>query len=180
MAHQLALTTGMSPHRNLRLLTRYTAWANGRLFDALEQLPPGEVTAPRATPFGNMLRTLNHANVVDQIWQAHLEGRPHGFSARNTDATPTLAELRAGQDRLDAWYIGYADTLGDSAHDEVVQFRFVDGGEGAMRRGDMLLHIVNHKTFHRGYVADMMYQVPARPPSMDLPVFLRDAAPDLN
>jgi uncharacterized damage-inducible protein DinB len=61
-----------------------------------------------------------------------------------------------------------------------VHFTFVDGGEGAMTRGDMLLHTVNHKTFHRGYVADMMYQVPARPPSMDLPVFLRDAAPNLN
>ena len=70
----------MQDHRSLRLLTRYTAWANDRLFAALDQLPPGEVTAPRATSFGNMLRTLNHAYVVDLIWQAHLQGRPHGFT----------------------------------------------------------------------------------------------------
>lgn len=171
---------GMQDSRNLRMLARYTAWANDRLFTALEQLPPGELTAPRATSFGNMLRTLNHACVVDQIWQAHLQGRPHGFTSRNTDATPTLAQLRERQQALDDWYILYADGLTGDMQSEVVHFRFVDGGEGAMARGDMLLHVINHKTFHRGYVADMMYQVPARPPGMDLPVFLRDAAPGLN
>lgn len=162
------------------MLTRYTAWANDRLFTALDQLPPGEMTAPRATSFGSMLRTLNHAYVVDLIWQAHLQGRPHGFTSRNTDTTPTLAQLREQQQALDDWYILYADGLTGDMPSETVHFKFVDGGEGVMTRGDMLLHIVNHKTFHRGYVADMMYQVPAKPPSMDLPVFLRDAAPDLN
>ncbi|WP_431099382.1 DinB family protein [Polaromonas aquatica] len=170
----------MQDTRNIRMLTRYTAWANDRLLKALGQLPPGEVTAPRATSFGNMIRTLNHAYVVDLIWQAHLEGRPHGFTSRNTDATPTLAQLQEQQQGLDGWYIRYADGLTAPTQSEIVHFNFVDGGKGAMTRGDMLLHIVNHKTFHRGYVADMMYQVPARPPSMDLPVFLRDAAPDLS
>jgi uncharacterized damage-inducible protein DinB len=180
MARRRTLRTGMQDHRSLRMLTRYTAWANDRLFEALHQLPPAEVTAPRATSFGNMIRTLSHAHVVDLIWQAHLEGRQHGFTSRNTESTPTLAQLQEQQQALDGWYIRYADGLTGDLQRQIVHFRFVDGGEGAMTRGDMLLHIVNHKTFHRGYVADMMYQVPARPPSMDLPVFLRDAAPDLD
>jgi uncharacterized damage-inducible protein DinB len=45
-----------------------------------------------------------------------------------------------------------------------------------MTRGDILLHVVNHKTYHRGWVADMFFQETARPPAMDLPVFLREAA----
>ncbi len=44
----------------------------------------------------------------------------------------------------------------------------------------MLLHIANHKTYHRGYVADMLYESGLRPPTMDLPVFLRDAPPALH
>jgi uncharacterized damage-inducible protein DinB len=166
----------MSAVRNIRMLTRYTAWANDRLFEALARLPEEEVTAKRVTGFGNMVHTLNHAYVVDQIWQAHLERRPHGFKARNTEAHPPLAELRRAQRALDEWYIRYADSLSEAMHDEVVDFTFVDGGPGAMTRGDILLHVVNHKTYHRGYVADMIYQVPARPPTMDLPVFLRDVA----
>jgi len=164
----------MSALRNIRMLTRYTAWANARLFDALAGLPEGEPAAKRATGFGNMLHTLNHAYVIDRIWQAHLEGRVHGFKARNTDTHPPLAELRAAQRRLDEWYMSYADALCEQTHDEIVRFTFVGGGAGAMSRGDILLHVVNHKTYHRGYVADMLYQVPARPPTMDLPVFLRD------
>lgn len=165
--------------RNIRMLTRYSAWANARIFAALADLPAGDATAHRATGFGNMVNTLNHSYVVDLIWQAHLEGRPHGFTARITETEPALEELRQSQAQLDDWYIRYADALTHAMHDEVVHFTFVDGGAGDMTRGDMLLHIVNHKTYHRGVVADMLYQASSRPPTMDLPVFLRDVAPEL-
>lgn len=160
--------------RKLRMLTRYTAWANARLYAAVAGLPQDALTARRATGAGSLLGTLGHAWVVDQIWQAHLEGRPHGYTSRNTKTEPTLAALRAGQAALDAWYVAYADGLDAVAHDQVVSFAFVDGGAGAMERGDILLHVVNHKTYHRGYVAEMLYQAGHRPPVMDLPVFLRD------
>jgi uncharacterized damage-inducible protein DinB len=169
----------MSITRHVRLLTRYNAWANTRIFDALAALPSGQATAPRTTGFGTMVNTLNHAHVVDLIWQAHLQGRPHGFTSRTTETEPTLAALQEAQARVDQWYIAYADGLSAEGHSEVVPFRFVDGGAGAMTRGDMLLHVVNHKTYHRGYVADMLYQAGSRPPVMDLPVFLRDAPPNL-
>jgi uncharacterized damage-inducible protein DinB len=137
-------------------------------------LPAGAELAKRPTLFGNMLRTLNHSHVVDRIWMAHLEGRPHGYTALNTEDTPALAELRSAQAAQDQWFVAYAGRLTAAASDEVVQFRFVDGGAGAMTRGDMLLHVVNHKTYHRGWVADMFFQDKARPPQMDLPVYLRE------
>lgn len=39
---------------------------------------------------------------------------------------------------------------------------FVGGGEGAMSRMEILHHIVNHTTYHRGFVSDMLYQIPVR------------------
>jgi uncharacterized damage-inducible protein DinB len=75
---------------------------------------------------------------------------------------------------LDRWYIACADGLDATRLAEEIDFRFVDGGAGRMSRGDMLLHVINHKTYHRGYVADMLYQAGLKPPVMDLPVFLRD------
>ncbi len=162
--------------RHIRLLLRYNAWANARLFATLAALPPGQATTRLATGFGTMVNTLNHAHVVDQIWQGHLLGRPHGFTARITESEPPLAQLSQAQQAMDQWYIDYAEGLSAALHDEVLHFSFVDGGPGAMSRGDMLLHVVNHKTYHRGYVADMLYQLGAKPPVMDLPVFLRDAA----
>lgn len=167
----------MSPTHDLRMLLRYNAWANERLFAALAALPAQDVHEPMVPGVGSMVRALNHALVVDQIWQGHLEGRPHGFSSRNTEREPSLRELRASQSRLDQWYIAYADALSVADHDEQVSFSFVDGGAGCLRRADILLHVVNHKTYHRGNVAVVLYQLGGKPPVMDLPVFLRDAPP---
>ncbi len=167
----------MSLTRNIRMLTRYSAWANARLFARLAELPAEEVTVKRATGFGNIVNTLSHAYVVDLIWQAHLQGRSHGFTSRNSETEPSLQELCKAQTKIAQWYVSYADELSDEAHNQTVHFKFVDGGSGALTRGDMLLHTVNHKTYHRGYVADLLYQAGSKPPVMDLPVFLRDAVP---
>lgn len=160
--------------RTLRMLTRYTAWANARLFEALAALPAGMATARCNHGQHSMVGILGHAWVVDRIWQAHLQGRAHGYRSRQPEVEPVLAQLQQEQAALDQWYIACADGLAEAAHDEVVNFHFVDGGAGAMTRGDILLHVVNHKTYHRGYVADMLYQAGSRPPVMDLPVYLRD------
>ena len=156
------------------MLTRYNAWANQVIFDAVAALPEGEATKPRQSLFKNMVHMLNHNYVIDRIFQAHLEGRGHGYGARNTADHPPLDELWRAQQEIDAWYIAWSDALTDAALAETARFTFVGGGEGAMTRGEILLHIVNHTSYHRGFVAEMFYQVPARPPTTDLPVFLRD------
>ena len=157
-----------------RTLTRYNAWANQLLFAAVAALPEGEAVKPRRSVFRNMVHTLNHNYVIDRIFQAHLEGRSHAYSARNTPDHPPLAELWRAQEDLDHWYIDWSDRIADAALGEKVKFTFVGGGEGAMTRGEMLQHLVNHTSYHRGFVAQMMYEVPARPPTTDLTVFLRD------
>lgn len=60
--------------------------------------------------------------------------------------------------------------------DETVRFRFIGGERGAMTRGDIMLHVVNHATYHRGWIAEMFFQVPARNPTTDLPVYLSHLA----
>ena len=45
----------------------------------------------------------------------------------------------------------------------------------ALSAVEIVLHAVNHGTYHRGNVAAMLYQIGRTPPTTDLPVFLRDA-----
>ena len=164
----------MTTLTDCRMLTRYKAWADRLIYDGVAALPEGEATKPRQSVFKSLLHTLNHVYVIDRIFQAHLEGRKHGYAARNTEIHPPLAELRRVQQAMDAWYVSYGDGLTDAALAENIAFEFVGGGQGLMTRGEILLHIVNHTTYHRGFVADFFYQVPARPPTTDLTVFLRD------
>lgn len=160
-----------------RMLTRYTAWSNKLMFDAVAALPAGEAEKPHASPFQSMVHTLNHIYVIDRIWQAHLEGRDHGYAARNTRDHPPLAELWRLQQEIDAWYVAWADAQNDAGLAETVKYTLIGGTPGAMTRGEILLHVAMHTNYHRGYVADMIYTVPGcRPPTMDLPVYMREAA----
>ena len=157
-----------------RMLARYNAWANQLVFDAIAALPEGEAAKERKSLFRNMVHTLNHNYVIDRIWQAHLEGREHGYEGRNTQDHPPLAELWRAQQGIDRWYVDWSDALSDAALAEKVGFTLIGGNRGVMTRGEILLHVVNHTSYHRGFVADLFYQVPARPPTTDLPVFLRE------
>jgi uncharacterized damage-inducible protein DinB len=168
----------MTTSRTARRLTRYNAWANKEIFDAVAALPGDEATRPRASLFKNMVHTLNHNYVIDRIWQAHLERREHGYTARNTPDHPQLAELWRLQQEIDRWYIDWSDRQSDAGLEEEVAFTLIGGNRGVMTRGEILLHVVNHTSYHRGFVADLFYQVPARPPTTDLPVFLREQTVD--
>ena len=169
----------MSTVRNIKVLTRYTQWANKLLYAALQQVPVELLYEARPGRPRGLVGTLGHAYVVDLIWRAHLKGTLHGFKSRNLDEPMSLEALAAAQSRADEWYVSYADAQTCSTLDEIVNFKFVDGGAGALSRGDILLHIVNHKTYHRGYIADMLYESGSHPPTIDLPVFLRDHPPQL-
>lgn len=157
----------------LVMLMRYKAWADDRLFATLSALPEQKLVAERKIVFGSILRTLNHVYAMDVVWKAHLEGKIHGFMTRNPENCPSFSEISSSQSRIDDWYIRYADSLSPEQSKEKVDFKFIGGGPGSMSRCDILLHVVNHTTYHRGHIGDMIYDVDAEPPTTDLPVFLQ-------
>lgn len=167
-------------HALATMMVSYKAWASRVTYTAVAALPEGEAVKPRPTHFKTMVSTLNHLHVVDEIFHAHLEGRPHGYTARNTPTAPPLAELWSAVQRLDDWYIDYVAGLSDAQLAERVAFQFVGGGDGNMSRLEIVLHLVNHGTYHRGFVSDMLNQVGVVPPASDLTVFLRDVWPALS
>lgn len=167
------------PSQHLETLARYKAWADARLYDMLAKLPADALAAPSPIFAGNILRTLNHVYLMDVVWKSHLLGIPHHLTIRNPEATPPFSELHDAQRDIDAWYIDYTAAMTPTACNEVVQFTFIGGGDGALRREDILLHVVNHTTYHRGHVTAMLNQMGVRPQATDLPVFLRDRRPSL-
>ncbi len=157
------------------MLTRYKAWANHLLYQSLSELPEEQIIAGRQIVFGSILRTLNHVYAMDLVWQAHLEGKQHTFSTRNPENCPAFSDLRVAQKLIDDWYVSYTDDLHPEAGDVTVDFTFIGGGLGSMSRYEIILHVVNHTTYHRGHISGMIHQIPAEPPTTDLPVFLRDS-----
>jgi uncharacterized damage-inducible protein DinB len=156
-----------------RLMAKYRMWADKLTFDAVAALPPGEATKQRQTLFKSIVGTLNHNYVVDLIWQAHLEGRDHGLKARNLMPHPELDALWKAQQAINQWFIDWSERQTQASLDQLVDFTFISGEKSRMTRGGMLLHVVNHATFHRGWVAEQFFQVPAKCPACDLTDFLK-------
>jgi len=163
--------------RTACLLADYKRWANQRLFDSLAALPPGEVKKERISVFKDMIGTLNHVYVVDCIWRAHLEGRGHGFKTSHDLLHTDLLELGMAQREIDHWYCDWSARQSDVSLDQPVEFSFVSGESGTMSAGAMLMHVVNHASYHRGWVVQMYFEIPAMPPVTDMPVYLRESDP---
>jgi len=165
----------MSLYQTTQKLMRFKRWQNRITYGVVAGLPDSESLKVRETRFGTMVSTLNHVYVVDDIFKAHLTGMPHSYTARNTETHPPLAQLWEMQQVMDDWYVAYAEGLSEAQLSEIVEFTFVGGGEGAMSRADILVHIVNHGTYHRGFVGDMLNQAGVTPLATDYPVYLRGA-----
>ena len=164
----------------VRMMTNYMAWANTTMFNSVSRIPESEIVKERQTLFGNIAHTFNHILVVHKIFQAHLEGKSHSYTARNTETSPPFADVREQLEKLDQYYVVLASQLSQPELDEVIKFTFVGGGDGEMTRSEILLHLSNHSTYHRGFISDLLYQVPYKGDSNDLPVFLRDIWPGIQ
>lgn len=123
-----------------------------------------------------MLRVLDHIHTVDRIFQHHLQGRPHGFAAARSETMPGLQTLSEGTWTVDDWYVSYVSGLGPADFEEPVDFVFTSGKPGRMTRGEILLHVCLHGTYHRGNAGALM-QLRGLTPSPDaIADFLADAA----
>jgi uncharacterized damage-inducible protein DinB len=156
---------------------RYNAWANGRLYDACAQLPAEEYLKPRPAFFGSIHNTLNHVLVGDRVWLGRLENRPSGISALNQVLYEDFASLRAARAAEDAHIVALVDGIDDAALAKTLEYRNMSGQPQRTRLDWILAHFFNHQTHHRGQVHDMLSQVPASPPELDLIYFLRQANP---
>jgi uncharacterized damage-inducible protein DinB len=157
-----------------RQLAQYRAWADAITYRTIAALPPGEATKERGTLFKSIVGTLNHNYLIDLVWQAHLQGRDHGFDRRSLILHADLAELWHAQQAMNQWWVDWSQAQTDATLAEPVDFRFIGGEASTMTRGAMLMHVVNHATYHRGWIDQVTFEIPAKGPATDLPVFLHE------
>ena len=147
-------------NRILKSLFAQKSWANTELFNAVALLGAAE----HATPLHTARRTLNHIDVVDLIFRAHVLGEPHGYAATNTEETPEINELQFAVAETDAWFERYVAAINDDALAQPLSFQFTDGDAGHMTREEMLFHVITHGAYHRGNVGQVLKSISVVPP----------------
>jgi uncharacterized damage-inducible protein DinB len=147
-------------------------WADRGLYDAVSQ----NLSLLTSEENSIMLRILDHIHAVDRIFQHHLQGLPHDFLAARSQQMPTFPALANCARELDDWYASYVGSLTEDDFEEPVDFVFTSGKRARMRRGEIILHVCLHGTYHRGN-AGAVLQLKGLTPSRDaITDFLEAAA----
>jgi uncharacterized damage-inducible protein DinB len=163
---------------HFRTFGRYNQWANRRLYAACAELPEGEYLKLRPSFFGSIHATLNHILVGDRIWLGRLTGHL-ATHIRSLDQIlyPEFAGLRVAREAEDAAIINYLDGLDQPTLNSTLRYKRMDGEPFALPMRQVLAHVFNHQTHHRGQAHGLLSQTAVAPPPLDLVHYLSEAAP---
>ncbi len=167
----------------------YNRWMNGQVIVAARKLSPQTLVQDRGAFFGSILGTLNHLLVADTIWLRRFALGDIAFAAlepmksaavpaslRDTLA-PDLASYETQRTRLDTILSAWSLEIRETHLSMQVSYTNMSGQHHTKRFGDLLLHIFNHQTHHRGQVSTLLYQAGVDVGATDLIAVLPDVEP---
>jgi len=160
---------------DFHLLYAYNSWANLRTLDSCASLSEEQFTRDLASSFRSARDTLVHIYGAQWVWLERWHGRSHGGLPSTTDFSNFEAVHRQLEE-IDRSLIDYVDSLTNEDLQRVHNYKTTAGVAQAQPSWQMLHHVANHSTYHRGQVATMIRQLGAKPVSTDLILFYRERA----
>lgn len=154
---------------DVKTLYRYNDWANGLVFNAIASLPSEDVTRDLGGSFASLRSVVAHVISTEWAW---LE-RWHGTSPKERPAwmEGDIGSLMARLLDIQAKRSLFLDNLSDDALASQMSFTYLSGNPDQQILQDMLVHVVNHSTYHRGQITLMFRQLGHAPPSTDFVLF---------
>lgn len=159
--------------QDLRTLLDYHYWARDRLLDALEPLTADEFNRDLGSSFQSIRETIVHTYAAEGAWHSRWQGKSP-TTLMTSDAFPDVAALRSAWQAHEAKMRAFVEQIGDEGITRVIEYKLLNQQAGASPFWQMLQHVVNHASYHRGQVTTMLRQMGAKPPkSMDMIAFYR-------
>lgn len=157
----------------IRELVAFNVWANHRVLGAAEGLTVEQFTQAMGSSFSSVRDTLGHIWAAEWLWLERLQGRtPAGLP--NPKEFGEVASLRTRWAELDKRWLEYASRLNDTELQEDVDYKTITYGPSRDPRWQIIQHVVNHGTYHRGQVVTMLRQLGAKGVGTDLIMFYRE------
>jgi uncharacterized damage-inducible protein DinB len=159
---------------DVALLVDYNYWARDRLLEAVSALTPEQFTRDLGSSFGSVRGTIAHICDAESIWLRRWRGeQPTGF--QNADRLPDVAAARREWTELERGVRAVSQELGAVGVERTMEYRDMRGAARSDVFWQMVQHVVNHGSYHRGQVTTMLRQLGSAPPKyMDLIVYYRE------
>jgi uncharacterized damage-inducible protein DinB len=165
--------------QELRKLFAYDAWATNRVFDALAQVPQSDLRRDLKGSHGGLFGTLTHLVAAEKIWLSRLAGKPENALMKEQEV-PSLESLKKVWEDVASRMARLLTRLDDAALQNNLEYVTTEGKRFENSQQQILQHIVNHASYHRGQITTMMRQIGARPAGTDLIDFFRHTTPFRN
>jgi len=152
---------------------RYKAWADRRTLDAVAEIDAQSFRSAMAFA----CQQLNHVVRVEEIFRARLLATEEPHSSTNSEVVPELADLGKRLAASNEWLQGYARSASPAQLQESIRFTFTDGKPGLLSREEVIFHLVNHGSYHRGAIGHALDMANASRPADTFTVFIHSAEP---
>ena len=159
--------------QEIKQLMAFNRWANQRFFEALSQLPAEQYARDLRSSHGGIHGTLAHVIGAEKAWLCRWLRQPD-TAAVDLRHISSLADLRAYWERLCAEMQAFLGTLNEQKLQEALTTT-TQTGTYTSPYWQMLQHVVDHSSYHRGQLVTMLRQLGVQPPSTGLSRFYRDA-----
>lgn len=156
----------------VRQLYAFNRWATARILEAVAALSDEQVRRDMGNSFPSIRDTLVHIMSAEWVWLSRWQGTsptamPDGWGQLGLD------ELVRVWGRLDEELETFVAQLVEADLDRSVTYRNLAGDPFVSPLAEMLRHVVNHSSYHRGQVTTMLRQLGAAAPSTDLILYCR-------
>lgn len=139
-------------------LYRYNAWANDRIVASILPLSPDDFTRQLGGSHPSIREAFAHLVSVEWVWLERWTGTspttaPEWLTSSDQSLLArTLSDVETRRETLLAG-------LSEAALQSACTFAYLSGTAGSQRLQDLLVHVVNHSSYHRGQLAAMLRQV---------------------
>ena len=158
---------------DIRRIYEYADWANERMLAAIAALSEEQYTRTIVSSFSSIRDTLAHIAGADWLWLQRFNGTSPTAPAAWV-ANASLATLAENMRRTAEQRRAFIGGLTEERLGEELAYNNLKGDPFSNRLSDILFHVSNHASYHRGQLATMMRQIGVAPPSTDLIVFARE------
>jgi uncharacterized damage-inducible protein DinB len=155
---------------DLREWFEYNRWANGRVLDTASHLSPDQFTRDLGSSYPSVRDTLVHMLWAEWIWLERCSG-VSPMTVFEPALFPDVEAVRARWRPVERGQGELLTALIDTAIRRTVAYTNRRAEHWEYLLGDVLYHVVNHASYHRGQLTTMFRQVGETPVGTDFLCF---------
>ena len=154
----------------IKALYEYNRWANNRIIEAVSRLTHEEYTKDMQSSHRSVRDTFVHVISAEWIYLQRVTGTSPKALWSPLDF-PTVSKLRDRWAELAREQMAFIADLTEEQLKKPITYINLAGEPFTYPLWQILQHVVNHSSYHRGQITTMLRQLGARPEATDFLLF---------